>query len=390
MNYFYNKITDKNNNLSIIFNIILIVIILYILIISYNIKYIQIQYKTYIKDCNNLKIYKKNTQINQKNPYFSIGIPVYNMEKYIEKSILSLINQSFQNIEIVIVNDNSNDNTKNILKRLQKEYENIKIINHYKNLGVYCSRIDSALNSNGIYFLFIDPDDMLLNPYLFEELYKYNLKYNLDLIEFIVYHKEEGKKKIYFPFFHNFNHYHQFKKKIIYQPELSNILFFKPNTKKYSSLICRTIWNKIIRKSILFKSIKYIENFFHNFFLITADDTFINIMFFNFANNYTNIKKPGYLYNIRNNSMSRIGIGYKHDIMVSYNYLLYYEFLYNYIKEFKKDLNFLFYDLKISYNFFLKFKELNSTKYKLKTIKFLNEVLKDDISSEFKYFINEL
>ena len=113
-------------------------------------------------------------------------------------------------------------------------------------------------------------------------------------------------------------------------------------------------------------------------------------MFFNFANNYTNIKKPGYLYNIRNNSMSRIGIGYKHDIMVSYNYLLYYEFLYNYIKEFKKDLNFLFYDLKISYNFFLKFKELNSTKYKLKTIKFLNEVLKDDISSEFKYFINDL
>ena len=124
---------------------------------------------------------------------------------------------------------------------------------------------------------------MLLNPYLLEELYKFNLKYNLDMIEFIVYHKEEGKKKIFFPVFSELNHYHNFKEKILYQPELSNKLFFIPNTKKYTSLICRTIWNKIIRKTILNKSIEYIDKIFHNFYLIAADDTPINILNFHLS-----------------------------------------------------------------------------------------------------------
>ena len=89
------------------------------------------------------------------------------MEKYIERALLSIINQSFQNFEIIIVNDNSNDSTLKIIKRLQLKFQKIKIINHYKNLGVYKSRIDAVLNSNCEYVLFMDPDDMILNPYLF-------------------------------------------------------------------------------------------------------------------------------------------------------------------------------------------------------------------------------
>ena len=120
------------------------------------------------------------------------------MEKFIEKAILSIINQTFQDFEIIIVNDNSNDNTEIILKRMQKEFKEIKIIRHYKNLGVYLSRIDATLNSNGKFILFMDPDDMFLNPFLLEELYQYNMKYNLDMIEFSVYHKKEREKRIYF------------------------------------------------------------------------------------------------------------------------------------------------------------------------------------------------
>ena len=91
---------------------------------------------------------------------------------------------------------------------------------------------------------------MLLNPYLFEELYIYNLKHNLDMIEFSVFHKKEEGKKIYNPNFHEFNHYHNFEETIIYQPKLSYILFYIPNTKYYTSIFCRTIWNKLIRKNI--------------------------------------------------------------------------------------------------------------------------------------------
>ena len=178
------------------------------------------------------------------------------MEKYIKKALLSIINQSFHDFEIIIVNDNSNDNTERYIEILQLKDKRIRIIKHFKNLGVYCSRINAALNAKSEFVIFMDPDDMFLNPHLFAELYNYNNQYNLDMTEFLVYHQKEGQKKIYFPIYHEYNHYHNFKEVFIYQPELSNLIFYNPNKKSYSSIICRTIWNKMIRKSTIIKSIQ--------------------------------------------------------------------------------------------------------------------------------------
>ena len=119
------------------------------------------------------------------------------MELYISKSLLSIIIQSFQNFEIIIVNDNSNDNTEKIIKNIQLEDNRIKIINHLKNLGVYCSRINAALNTNGNYILFMDPDDMLINPYLFEELFNYNSKYFVDMVEFSLSSRRRKEKFLF-------------------------------------------------------------------------------------------------------------------------------------------------------------------------------------------------
>jgi len=386
-----NKNSEKINlKYKLFYSFFLINLFLFIYIYSFNIKNYFIKFKYFANDCHNLKKYNNKRIFNKINPYLSVCIPVYNMEKYIEKALLSIINQTFQDFEIIIANDNSKDKTIKIIKQFQLKDKRIKVINHSKNLGVYCSRVDISLNSIGKYILFIDPDDILLNPYLFEELYNYNLKYNLDMIEFSVYHKEEERKKIYFPIYHEFNHYHNFKKKIIYQPELSNLLYYIPNTKKYSPIFCRTIWNKLVRKIILINTIKYIEESFHNLYLITADDTPINMLNFHFSNNYSNIKLPGYLYNIRKHSMSRINNGAYHDLIVSYNFLFFFKFFYKYIKDFKKDFNFLFYDLIIINYYFLKFKDLNATEFILKTIDFYNEIIKSKISLSFKYYIKNL
>ena len=78
------------------------------------------------------------------------------MEEYIEKTILSIINQSFQDFEIIIVNDNSNDNTLDILNRMKLEDQRIKIINHENNKGVYFSRIEAIQNSNSQYIILMD------------------------------------------------------------------------------------------------------------------------------------------------------------------------------------------------------------------------------------------
>ena len=235
-------------------------------------------YILYINICTNYIRFNSKIKIKNKIPFLSICIPIYNTEKYIKRAVLSVINQSFQDFELLIINDFSNDNTGKIIKRLSIIDNRIKYINHIKNFGVHYSRVEAVLNSKGKYILFLDPDDMLLNGNLFKELFKYNLYNNFDIIEFIVYHQKEGTNEIYYPNEHSLNHNHNYTFNIIYQPELKNIIYYKPRTKNYSQIICRTVWNKIYKRRLLIKTIKYISNI-NNQKLIVADDTMINLTY---------------------------------------------------------------------------------------------------------------
>ena len=119
----------------------------------------------------------------------------------------------------------------------------------------------------------MDPDDILLNPQLFERLYNFNLKYNLDIIEFtnLVYYEKYFLLKIR----KNMYHYHN-TKGITHQPQSSDIFFYHPIYKNISSVQCRNIWNKIIRREVLLNTINYIGNEYYKEFFITAEDTIIN------------------------------------------------------------------------------------------------------------------
>ena len=330
----------------IISGILLIFFLIYFIKETYN--YSVLKYIKYIKNCKLKRNLSQTLNIyHQKNIFLSICLPAYNMEKYIESTLLSIINQSFIFFEVIIVNDNSNDNTLNIINQMQSKDKRIKYINHINNQGVYASRVDAILNSNGNYILLMDPDDILLNQDLFQELYTYNEKYNLDIIEFLVYRQKDDEKNIIIPKDHILSHQHNFLKNIINQPELSEVIFYKPNTNDYSIIICRNIWNKLIRTQIMSKIINYLNNdYFKNQFLIAADDTPLNILAFHYAKNYSHINIPGYLYHLRNDGMSSNNKGnIEHDKILSYNFLLYFKFLFKYVSYFNMDINFFLYDL---------------------------------------------
>ena len=262
-------------------------------------RFMKIDYfEKYINDCKNKKNFNRN-KVKKEYPFFSICICSYNSEQYIENAILSIINQSFQDFEIVIINDFSSDGSYNIINKYQDDAR-FKIINHSKNYGIYRSRVDAIYNSKGEYILFIDADDMILNEYLFEILYSYATIYNFDIIEFLVLHQLEGKNFLFFPSPNELNHFHNYNENIIYQPELSTIIFYIPGTKNYSSIICRTVWNKIYKKEVMQISIKYIgEKFYSNSYLNYGEDTIMNILNFRYAKNYTNINiiDKSYIFN---------------------------------------------------------------------------------------------
>ena len=101
--------------------------------------------------------------IKEKLPKISVFLPIYNKDKYIKRCIESIQRQGLKNIEIVAVNDNSNDETLNILIDYSKNDSRIKIVNNDKNHGLLYSRAMGILNSSGKYIMNVDPDDEFSN-----------------------------------------------------------------------------------------------------------------------------------------------------------------------------------------------------------------------------------
>ena len=91
---------------------------------------------------------------------YSIIIPVYNTSKYLNKCIKSAINQDYDNIEIIIVNDGSTDDSLDIIKKYTKKYKNITLIDQ-KNKGLSVARNEGIKKATGDYFLLLDSDDFI-------------------------------------------------------------------------------------------------------------------------------------------------------------------------------------------------------------------------------------
>lgn len=96
------------------------------------------------------------------NSLVSVMMSVYNEEKYIEESIESVLQQEYPNIELVIIDDCSEDNTWGIIKGYMDKYDNIKAYRNEKNLGRPRTRNKLLRKSNGDYYAVLDADDMFI------------------------------------------------------------------------------------------------------------------------------------------------------------------------------------------------------------------------------------
>ena len=104
-------------------------------------------------------------EITIEKPLVSVIVPVYNGEKYLEDCIKSILNQDYTNIELIIVNDGSKDNSLDIIKKYENIDKRVRIINQ-ENSGVSISRNNALKVSQGEYICFVDQDDCLVRNYI--------------------------------------------------------------------------------------------------------------------------------------------------------------------------------------------------------------------------------
>jgi glycosyltransferase involved in cell wall biosynthesis len=125
--------------------------------------------------------------MNLSNPLFSIIVPTHNSERFVEKCLRSIINQTFKNYELIIVDDGSIDQTVNKARDFTKDYQNV-FIYRQKNRGSSSARNKGLSKSQGEYILFVDSDDyieshLLNDAYLILKEHRYDfINYGFDFI----------------------------------------------------------------------------------------------------------------------------------------------------------------------------------------------------------------
>ncbi|MDR1628360.1 MAG: glycosyltransferase [Oscillospiraceae bacterium] len=138
------------------------------------------------------------TELNNKTPEISLIIPVYNVEKYLRKTLKSVENQTFKDFEVIIINDGSTDNSIEIINEFADRNKKFTVINQ-DNKGPSEARNKGISISKGNYIAFMDSDDYIEKNFL-EVLYKNAIKHEADIVccNFNFYYPE-NKLKIYMP-----------------------------------------------------------------------------------------------------------------------------------------------------------------------------------------------
>ena len=212
-------------------------------------------------------------------------IPIYNAEKYLHYSLRSVQNQKMEDIEIIIIDDNSNDNSNQIIHKFMKDDKRIKLIENKISRQILFSKSIGALNSRGKYIIEMDQDDMFIRDDAFDYIYNESENNNLDFLSFKYISAENAFKEIKY-----INNFIKDKNIIIYQPELKYSMFKTNNCLLWGHLINSDLYKKVIYHLwpiIINYKIIFQEDFLITFFILIFAERFKKIekkIFFHFNN----------------------------------------------------------------------------------------------------------
>lgn len=213
-------------------------------------------------------------------PVVSVVVPVYKVEKYLDKCVKSLLNQTYPNIEIVLVDDGSPDNCPILCDRYAEQYNNIKSC-HKKNGGLGSARNYGVENAAGEWIVFVDSDDYVLQDYI-SYMMELRNKYNADMVTCGITKVDENGKEL-------------FKSKTTPIEKMNNreaffAIYFarKSGHRSYSKLLKKS---QILRHPF---PAGYFEDFATTYLWLEDCDS---VVFGDGAENYRYVQRPGSILN---------------------------------------------------------------------------------------------
>ena len=237
---------------------------------------------------NGVLIDKNKKFYANKNPKISVVISVYNGEAFLKSAILSIQNQDFKDIEIVIVDDCSKDNSVYLIKNYMINDSRIVLFENKENKGALYTKTKGILLSKGKYIMILDEDDIFVQRDAFSTLYDEAERNNLDLLGFGIL---ISKSKI------NIIKANIIKTipPIISQPELGEKLFNHTSDGEIKQMFSGNIVNYFVKKDIYIKVIKQIDKKYLDTKINCHDDLFLFYLLTKTARNCKNIDRYFYL-----------------------------------------------------------------------------------------------
>jgi glycosyltransferase involved in cell wall biosynthesis len=223
------------------------------------------------------------------NPDITIIITIYNQGHCLHRGLRSVQNQSLKNLEIIIIDDCSEDNSVDIIKKYQEEDERIILISHNMNEGEIKSRTDGIRKAKGKYITIIDGDDALIHENILKNSLYIAQKAKLDVVEFHAGFFVNGTMR---EIIYNYSKINI--SNIIYQPELRTKFVFQKN--KNCFLQNRVIWAKLIKKELFEDVLVYLGDDIVDDYNNEAEDTLMLVGIFHLAKSYYIMKEIGYYY----------------------------------------------------------------------------------------------
>lgn len=203
-------------------------------------------------------------------PLISIVIPVYGTEKYLKKCLDSVMMQTYKNIEVIIVNDCTQDQSEDIINEYLQEYDNIKYVRHIQNRGLFRARLSGAEEAHGKYIAFLDSDDYVSFDFYRLLLNKAEEEKCDIVVSNTVFEEINGEQ--------NIRQLYQlcFEKETLEEDEIKN-MFFSQSGFCFS---WHTVWNKLYSKELWDKCFQY-YNKMQQHLIMTEDIAFSSLLFYN-------------------------------------------------------------------------------------------------------------
>ncbi len=191
----------------------------------------------------------------------SIIVPVYNVKPYISRCLDSILAQTYLNIEIIAVDDGSNDGSGEILDKYSEKHHQIRVI-HQNNSGVTSARLHGVTVANGKWIGFIDADDYI-EPEMYETLYKNAVAYNADISHcgYQLIHLDGNR------------HYFYNTERLVEQDNVTGLkdliegAFVEPGI--WNKLYKSDLFGDILTKNLIDKTIKINEDLLMNYYLFS-------------------------------------------------------------------------------------------------------------------------